>query len=119
MTTKKHHLKTLARNLRKNHTDAEKLLWNHLRSRQMAGCKFRRQLAIEPYIVDFVCLSRKLIIELDGSQHVEATDYDKTRTEFLATEGFRILRFWNNEVFEETEAVLQTIFEELNEEGNE
>ena len=113
MTTKRNHLKTLARNLRKNHTDAEKLLWNRLRSRQVADCKFKRQFAIEHYIVDFICLSRNLIIELDGGQHNETTDYDTTRTKFLTAKGFKVIRFWNNEVFDETEAVLEKIFDEL------
>ena len=113
MTTKRNHLKTLTRKLRKNHTDAEKLLWNRLRSRQVAGCKFKRQFAIEHYIVDFVCLSRNLIIELDGGQHNEATDYDTTRTKFLTAKGFKVIRFWNNEVFDETETVLEKIFDEL------
>ncbi|MCL7488982.1 MAG: endonuclease domain-containing protein [Desulfobulbaceae bacterium] len=113
MTPKTNNLKPLARILRKKQTDAEKLLWRHLRNRQVANCKFRRQFAIKPYIVDFVCLSPRLVIELDGSQHVEAADYDRVRTEFLAAEGFKVLRFWNNEVLEETEAVLQKIYEEL------
>ncbi len=114
MTTKRNPLKNLARTLRKNYTDAEKVLWQRLRNRQLANCKFRRQVTIEPYIVDFVCLSRKLIIELDGGQHNETIEYDRIRTNFLTAEGFRVLRFWNNEVFEETEAVLQKILEELN-----
>jgi len=113
MTSKNNNLKPLARILRHNQTDAEKLLWRHLRNRQVANCKFRRQFAIEPYIADFACLSPKLVIELDGNQHAEAAEYDTARTEFLTAEGFRILRFWNNEVFEETEAVLQKIYEEL------
>ena len=113
MPTKRNHLKDLASNLRKNHTDAEKLLWNHLRSRQVANCKFRRQYSIEQYIVDFICLTQKLIIELDGGQHNEANDYDTTRTKFLTAKGFTVIRFWNNEVFDETEAVLEKIFDEL------
>ena len=113
MPPKTNQLKHLARNLRKNHTDVEQLLWNHLRNRQLANCKFRRQFTINPYIVDFVCLSRKLIIELDGGQHADAIEEDTTRTKFLTAEGFKVLRFWNNEVLEEMEAVLQKIFEEL------
>ena len=116
MATKRNPLKNLARNLRKNHTDAEKLLWNRLRNRQLAGCKFKRQFAIEHYIVDFICIARKLVVELDGSQHTEKIDYDTTRTKFLTAKGFKVLRFWNNEVFGETEAVLEKIFDELNRE---
>ena len=116
MTTKRNHLKDLARDLRKNHTDAEKLLWGHLRSRLLAGCKFKRQFAIEHYIVDFICISRKLVIELDGGQHTEKIDYDLTRTKFLNAQSYKVIRFWNNEVFGETEAVLERIFDELNRE---
>jgi adenine-specific DNA-methyltransferase len=106
-------LKTKARQLRKNQTDAEKLLWSRLRRRQVGNNKFRRQHAIGPYIVDFVCLSGKLIIELDGGQHAEQAAYDERRTAFLESEGFKVLRFWNTEVLMETEAVLEVIYKEL------
>lgn len=104
-------MKTLARKLRKQQTNAERLLWGRLRNRQMAGCKFRRQFPIGVYVVDFVCLERRLIIELDGGQHAEAVSYDKTRTRFLEGQGFTVVRFWNNEVFSETDGVLQRINE--------
>ncbi|OKY74976.1 MAG: hypothetical protein BM485_11135 [Desulfobulbaceae bacterium DB1] len=106
-------MKNRARNLRKNQTEAEKLLWSSLRNRQIAGCKFRRQWPIGPYIVDFACLSRKLLIELDGGQHSEAIAYDETRTKFLEAQGYRVIRFWNNEMLTEPTAVLQRIYEEL------
>ena len=106
-------MKTLARNLRKNLTEAEKLIWRRLRNRQLAGCKFRRQHPIGPYIVDFVCLAQKLVIELDGGQHMTAIGYDTKRSEFLEGKGYRVLRFWNHDVFTDTDTVLQTIYDEV------
>jgi crossover junction endodeoxyribonuclease RuvC len=99
--------KYLARNLRKNQTDAEQILWLQLRNRRLLNYKFRRQFAIEPYIVDFVCLELKLIIELDGSQHSEQADTE--RTVFLNQLGFRVVRFWNHDLFNNLEAVLEQI----------
>ena len=107
-------MKNKARSLRRRQTDAEKFLWQHLRNRQLNGCKFRRQQPISPYIVDFACLEKKLIIELDGSQHMKAMEYDKPRDNFLKGKGFTVLRFWNNEIFAETEAVLELIYRKLN-----
>jgi very-short-patch-repair endonuclease len=98
-----------ARALRGNQTDAEKLLWRHLRNRQLQGYKFRRQVPIGRYIVDFVCLSLKLVIELDGSQHMNNTDYDDQRTQYLATQGFQVVRFWNNELLHHTDSVLEAL----------
>ncbi len=98
-----------ARALRKNQTDAERLLWKHLRSRQLQGYKFRRQVPIGNYIVDFVCLSQKIVIELDGSQHMNDMNYDNRRTQYLALHGFKVVRFWNNEVLTQTNAVLETL----------
>jgi very-short-patch-repair endonuclease len=94
-------------------TDAERLLWRHLRRYQMNGHKFRRQQPIGIYIVDFVCLDQKLVIELDGGQHAEQVDYDETRTAWLESQGFRVLRFWNNQVLAEVEAVKTVIWEVL------
>jgi adenine-specific DNA-methyltransferase len=94
-------------------TDAERALWRHLRLRQVAGYKFRRQQPIGKYIVDFVCFERKLIIELDGSQHAEEVAYDLERSAWLEEQGFRILRFWDNQVFNETEGVKEIIIEAL------
>jgi len=97
----------LARNLRKNQTDAEQVLWLQLRNRRFLNYKFRRQFVIEPYIVDFVCLDLKLIIELDGSQHNEEVDAE--RTLFLNQLGFKVVRFWNNDVFTNLEGILEKI----------
>ena len=98
-----------ARALRKNQTDAERLLWKHLRSRQLNGYKFRRQFPIGNYIVDFVCLSLKLIIEVDGSQHMNNVNYDNSRTQYLENKNFRVLRFWNNDVLKQHFSVLDSL----------
>ena len=103
----------LARTLRGNQTDAEALLWFLLRDRRFAGWKFRRQHPIPPYVVDFYCGDAKLVIELDGSQHVEATERDTQRTHFLHRRGLRVRRYWNNEVLAATETVLQDIWNAL------
>jgi very-short-patch-repair endonuclease len=102
-----------ARTLRKTPTDAERMLWRHLRRRQLAGFKFRRQHSAGPNICDFACLEASIIVELDGSQHVEQSDYDARRDSFLRSHGFRVLRFWNNDVVAQREAILETIFEAL------
>lgn len=98
-----------ARVLRGNATDAEALLWSRLRDRRLAGHKFRRQRPIGPYFADFACLEAKLVVELDGGQHVEAAGYDAARTLTMEREGFRVLRFWNNEVLTQTDAVCEQI----------
>jgi len=98
-----------ARQLRKNSTDAERKLWQHLRSRQFGRWKFRRQFPVGQYIVDFVCIDLKLIIEIDGSQHAEQIIYDSKRTSFLQSKGYRVVRFWNNEVLENISGVLETL----------
>ena len=102
-----------ARELRKNLTEAERTLWRHLRLRQFGGYKFRRQQPIGNYIVDFVCLEKRLIIELDGGQHSEQIAYDSERNAWLEEQGFSILRFWNNQVLKEIEPVKQVIMEAL------
>lgn len=107
-------MKTLARKLRRDTTDAERLLWRHLRDRRLVGFKFRRQLAIEPYIVDFACLESKLIVEADGGQHTDQEKEDATRTEHLERLGYRILRFWNHEILNDFESVLDRILDNLN-----
>lgn len=99
-----------AKKLRKNLTDTEKLLWYHLRKRQLNGLKFRKQAPIGRFVVDFVCLEKRVIIEIDGSQHLLQTTRDQKRDLWLQKEGYRILRFWNSEVFEHTEEVLEIIF---------
>ena len=90
----------LARGLRHWQTDAECIMWNRLRNHQMDGAKFRRQHPIGDYIVDFVSLDKKLVIEIDGGQHneVENIEKDMQRTKWLEEEGYRVLRFWNNDV---------------------
>jgi very-short-patch-repair endonuclease len=102
-----------ARELRKRTTDAEQLLWQLLRNRQIAGAKFRRQHPIPPYILDFYCHEHRLAVEIDGWQHNQPVERarDTRRTEFLAQQGIRVLRFWNHEVLSETEAVLQVIYD--------
>jgi len=102
-----------ARELRRKQTEAERHLWHGLRSRNLANHKFRRQHVIGNYIVDFVCLDKKLIIELDGSQHLENTMYDNKRTAYLQALGYRVLRFWNNNIFDQLDAILETIMRNL------
>ena len=84
-------------------------MWKHLRNRQLYNYKFRRQFPIEPYIADFACLELKLIIELDGGQHANRINYDEQRSLFLEKRGFKVIRFWNNDVIENTEGVLEAI----------
>jgi len=91
-------------------TDAERLLWRHLRNRELGGWKFRRQYPVGPYIVDFICVDKNVVIEVDGGQHAENEDSDLQRSAFLNKMGYRVRRLWNNEVLQETEAVLNTIF---------
>ncbi len=98
-----------ARGLRQNLTDAERKLWCRLRNRQLCGHKFRRQHEIDHYIVDFVCTDSLLIVELDGGQHADQLDYDERRTRHLQAGGYRVLRFWNNDVLMNIESVLEVI----------
>jgi very-short-patch-repair endonuclease len=98
-----------ARNLRNHGTDVERFVWRHLRNSQIEGVKFRRQQPIENYIVDFVSFSPKVVIELDGSQHAENRRYDEQRDACLRRNGFTVLRFRDNEVFENIEGVLEVI----------
>ena len=100
-----------ARKLRNNLTEAEKYLWYVLRLKDL-GVKFRRQAVIGRYIVDFVCYERRLIVEVDGGQHADS-EYDKERDEWLRGQGFKILRFWNNDILENREGVLENIIEHL------
>jgi very-short-patch-repair endonuclease len=102
-----------ARRLRREQTDAERILWHHLRDRQMRGAKFRRQFPVGPYFADFCSAERRLIIELDGSQHAERSREDKIRSSFLNGQGYRVLRFWNNQVLTGLEEVLGAINEFL------
>ena len=102
-------LKNKARVLRKNQTDAEKLLRYYLKNRNLQGHKFRRQYPIGSYIVDFVCCKQKLIVELDGGQHMEQQVYDQKRTDFLENKNYHVLRFWNNDVTTHTNVILETL----------
>jgi len=99
--------------LRADHTEAEALLWNRLRDRCLAGAKFRRQHPTGPYIVDFCCVERRLIVEVDGGQHSEADNGDEKRSAYLASFGFKVLRFWNTDVLSDIEGVLGQIPEYL------
>jgi very-short-patch-repair endonuclease len=103
----------LARRLRSAMTDAERRLWYHLRRRRFQGAKFRRQMPLGKYIVDFVCLEHRLVLELDGGQHATQTGADQVRDAWLQARGFRVLRFWNNEVMENLPGVLVRIAGEL------
>ncbi len=102
-----------ARDLRQQMTDAERRLWYLLRRKQLEGFRFRRQAPVGKYIADFVCFGERLIVEVDGGSHVDAQAYDEARTAWLKSEGFRVLRFWNNDVLGNQEGVLQTILEAL------
>ena len=107
--------KTLRRKLRKNTTPQEVVLWAHLRKKQCRGFRFLRQYGVGPYIVDFYCPQKRLVIELDGSQHAELEnqEYDKVRTDYLSGLGIKVLRFWNNEVDTNIDSVLEIISEYL------
>ncbi len=119
-SVRKVHLNTLkARELRKNSTVEEKILWSYLRNRELFPFKFRRQFVLDPYIIDFYCDKLKLVIELDGSQHAddEKLEYDKKRTEFLERYGIKVVRFWNDEIHKNLEGVIEyllNIVEERN-----
>ncbi len=98
-----------ARQLRSDSTNAERLLWSELRDRRLMGLKFRRQRPVGPYILDFLCVDRKLVIEPDGGQHQQRIECDGRRTRWLESEGYTVLRFWNHEVFEDIDSVLSSI----------
>jgi len=102
--------KHFARQLRRNMTDAERMLWHHLRAHRLGGQKFRRQQPLGPYVLDFVHFGARLIIEADGGQHSES-QHDALRDAWLKGQGFRVLRFWNNDILLNTEGVLAVIFE--------
>jgi len=104
-------LTNTARMLRKNQTDAERALWQRMRNRQLLGVKFRRQVPIKGYIADFAALEIKLIIELDGSQHIDNKAADEFRTGFLQREGYKVIRLWNNDVLLRIDYVLEFIFQ--------
>jgi very-short-patch-repair endonuclease len=104
-----------ARELRKNANDAEQRLWSLLRGKQLSGYKFRRQYPIGNYIADFACISARLVIEVDGDTHGndEAEARDAKRTEYIERLGYRVIRFWNDQVFSATDGVIETILDAL------
>lgn len=108
-------LKTYQKSLKKNPTPEEQFLWSLLRNRKLAGFKFRRQQIIDRFIVDFVCYQKKLIVELDGGQHIENEKYDERRTRILNQCGFQVLRVWNFEMWGDAEKVLERILGRLEE----
>ncbi|WP_416899233.1 MAG: endonuclease domain-containing protein [Minwuia sp.] len=101
--------RSTARSLRKRMTNAEQKLWWRLRYRQVSGCRFRRQHPIGPYVADFCCIEKRLIIEVDGSQHAVRQGKDAERTEVLNALGYWVLRYWNNDVLARTEEVVEDI----------
>ena len=102
-------MESFAKKLRQQSTDAERMLWKYLRTHRMAGYKFRRQVVIEPYIVDFVCMEVRLIVEADGGQHLEQVEGDLKRSVFLESLGYKVMRFWNHEILGDIHAVLERI----------
>ena len=104
----KKRLTPIARKLRRELTDAEKLLWSRLRARQIANAKFRKQAPVDTFVADFLCHEVRLIIEVDGGQH-SGNEVDKARTRILEDGGFSVLRYWNNDIFENLEGVLEDI----------
>lgn len=104
---------SLARKLRRNETEAEKLRWKNLRGRRLDGYKFKRQVAIGGYIADFAALEPRLIIELDGGQHAQRIAEDQMRTAELERFGFRVVRFWNHDVLTNIDGVLEAVLQEL------
>jgi very-short-patch-repair endonuclease len=109
MTTK---LTEFARELRENSTDAERLFWSRVRAHRLFGFKFKRQYTVGPHIVDFVCVDARLIVELDGGQHAESKR-DQIRDARLTEEGYRVLRFWNNDVLLNIDGVIETVVKNL------
>lgn len=99
--------------MREAPTQAEELMWEQLRAKRLGGHKFRRQMPIEGFIVDFACFASKLVVELDGEEHRDRAVYDEFRTRVINKSGYRVLRFWNHEVFEDLDGVLAVIRVEL------
>jgi very-short-patch-repair endonuclease len=104
---------SIARALRRRLTDAEKVLWKHLRKSSLEGVKFRRQQPIGPYVVDFISFSKKIIVEVDGGQHAVNWKKDQERDQYFLDKGFHVKRYWNNEVLQSIEAVLTDIRQEI------
>jgi very-short-patch-repair endonuclease len=104
-----------AHQLRRNTTDAEKKLWRHLRRLDLDGSHFRRQVPIGPYIADFACMAARLLVEIDGSQHAEDRKkvHDEARARWLEKEGYRVLRFWNNDITKNIDGVMEAVYAAL------
>ena len=102
-----------AKLLRKRSTPMEIKLWQQLRDRRFMGLKFRRQYTLGPYIVDFICIEKSIIIEVDGGQHAQQQEYDAIRTEFLNKQNYRVLRFWNHDVLNQFDVVIEHIYSVL------
>ena len=110
--TRREVLKARARTMRREPTEAERKLWHLLRDRRFSGFKFRRQVQVGPYIVDFVCPAKRLVVEADGGQHAE-NGYDERRDIWLAAQGFRIRRFWNDQILHHPDEVSDTLWNDL------
>ena len=106
-------LKGIVKSLRKRLTDAEKVLWKHLRAKQLQGLKFRRQEPIGKYVVDFVCYQKRIVVEVDGGQHSKESSKDEERDRWFQKEGYKVLRFWNNDVLTNTDGVLEVIMKNV------
>jgi len=106
-------IRVKARQLRRDQTDAEQVLWARLRDRHLCGAKFRREHPIGPFVADFCCPQQKLVVELDGGQHAVAIAADQKRSRFIEEQGYRVLRFWNHDVLGNTDGVLEQIAESL------
>jgi very-short-patch-repair endonuclease len=104
---------SIARRLRRNQTEAERKLWFRLRDRRLSRLKFRRQVEVDRYVVDFLCADAKLIVEIDGGQHAIATEADAERTKVLETAGYLVLRFWNHDVLQNADGVVEAILDTL------
>ncbi len=107
------------RRLRRNQTDAERMLWFRLRDRRLAGWKFKRQVSIDRFVVDFFCSDAKLIVEIDGGQHDQNSERDANRTKILEAMGYLVVRFWNNDVMRNTDGVLEEILSTVNQQRSE
>ncbi len=107
-------MKERAKERRRNRTDAENRMWYYLRNKRLSGYKFVREQVIGNYIADFVCREKKIIIEIDGGQHMAAVQYDLMRTKYLESNGYKVIRFWNNEVFQDIKAVMDSILNIIN-----
>lgn len=103
----------LARKLRRSQSNSEAIFWREVRGRLLAGYKFRRQVPIDKYVADFVCESAKLIVELDGHQHADTKEADAARTAVLKSKGYRVIRFWNDDVYDNLDGVMNGVLWEL------